>query len=108
MRKIISVLLLSVMFSASVTAEYTVYGGGGSKSCGFWIAEEEKSSGFYYAMSDWVAGYVTGVASIGVIVLKKSDNPSRDLFVTNYCNANPLDKVVDAAGALVMALRVQE
>ena len=107
MKKIISVLLLSVLFSASASAEFMIYGQG-SSSCGEWVAENKKDSKEYYRLTDWLTGFITGFNYSGKAQLKKTDYDAMFLFVTNYCNANPLDRVSKAAGALVVALRVQE
>jgi hypothetical protein len=104
MKKILSVLLLTVLFSSSANA-YKVYGAG-VKSCGVWIAEKEKNSVAFYRMTDWLQGFVSGVGYVADFELKKTDGDAKALFVTNYCNANPLDKVADAAYKLIDALEI--
>ena len=103
MKKIISVLLLSVLFSASASA-YKVYWHG-SHSCGVWVDEEKRDSMMFLAMQTWVSGFVTGINSTGISELKDTDIEAMTLFVSNYCNANPLDNVANAAEALTQELK---
>jgi hypothetical protein len=106
MKKISSVLLISFMFSANAGA-YTAYGLG-NKSCGEWVAEKEKDSMSYLGMQAWVAGFISGVGFSAKFELKETDYNAIALFVTNYCKANPLDQVIDAAEALVKGLKEQQ
>jgi hypothetical protein len=79
--------------------------GFGTQSCGFWVAEEKKDSSRYRGMQHWFTGFVTGIGYSGVFELKETDSSAMGLFVTNYCNENPLDDVSDGARALVQALK---
>jgi hypothetical protein len=56
-------------------------------------------------MQHWFTGFVTGIGYSGVFELKETDSSAMGLFVTNYCNENPLDDVSDGARALVQALK---
>ena len=80
----------------------TVYGGG-AVSCGVWV-EQIQDRGARLPLIGWVQGFVSGVVWTQVATLKETDNAAMQLFVTNYCNAHPIDDVLDAGAALVRAL----
>lgn len=85
--------------------QFTVYGQG-TVSCGGWVRNTQGDSASKYPLSGWVNGFVSGVGWTGQ-TLKETEADAMQLFVTNYCNANPLDEVVNATVALVRALRQQ-
>ncbi|CAB3763107.1 hypothetical protein [Paraburkholderia solisilvae] len=75
----------------------------GASSCGQWT-EAHKSpdpSISSVAMERWLIGYLSGLA-LGTKkdIIKDTDNASIFQWITNYCNANPLDNVADAGETL--------
>ena len=52
--------------------------------------------------SDWVNGYLTGRqdGAFGLTERQVSDVNARDVWIDNYCQANPLDILTDAARGL--------
>jgi hypothetical protein len=51
----------------------------------------------------WVLGYISGLGSAG-IKFTESDNKAMQVWITNYCQANPLKHLKDAADGLAHAL----
>ncbi len=107
MRKFIAGLVVGGVLGGACTVldalgSYTVYGVG-SQTCGAWVQDINKRPD-NYIFHAWVAGFVSGVGSMGES-LKETQAAAMELFVTNYCNAHPLDDVADASAALVMALK---
>lgn len=75
----------------------------GRKSCGFWAksrADEDQFS--KTVLQNWVMGYLSGVAMTkGSDFLRDLDGDSVFLWYDQYCQANPLDTLVDASEKLV-------
>jgi hypothetical protein len=79
----------------------------GTKSCGDVVADFKQDGRGKTYNSVWVAGYLT---AINEHVSSKSNvaagtNPEAwDLWIFNYCSANPLDTLQRAASALLLEL----
>jgi hypothetical protein len=74
----------------------------GAWSCGLWATQEGMTK--LYAKS-WLGGYLSGFAmSSGKDFLKGTDNPSIELWMDNYCKANPLKDIGDGANELAAEL----
>jgi hypothetical protein len=78
---------------------YTVYGAG-TQSCGKWMAE--KNPLVHGNVDSWVLGYVTALG--GVASARTTDSQAIIAWVENFCRANPLTGVHEAAAALVVEL----
>jgi hypothetical protein len=75
----------------------------GASSCGEWVQETQKrGDGSPDATSSfWLLGYLSASASLKQKdILKGTDSASIFVWVQNYCRANPLDKIPDAANEL--------
>lgn len=76
----------------------------GSRPCGSWVKEKEQNIP-RLAGGAWLTGYLSGLAfGSGKDVLRGADAASIKLWIDNYCQANPLDNVDDAANALFFEL----
>jgi hypothetical protein len=88
---------------------FTVYGVG-NKSCGAWLSEGAESPGNGVKQPNnintaWVMGFISGVGAFNPLgVLKETDGPAIEIWMNNYCRANTLDHVAEAAMALSKAL----
>jgi hypothetical protein len=114
--------LLSVSFVSDAPAQgkktiflkdAVVYGLG-LASCGQWTAERSKRSGISPGISgslayeSWLAGYMTGMSifhAASGTPLKRSDVVAMSAWIDNYCAANPLKQVADAASLLIVELK---
>ena len=110
MRKFMAGVVVGAVLGGAYTTVgaqkgYGGYGryGVGTQTCGTWVKDISKSPDLYI-FNAWIAGFVSGAGWMGDI-LKKTDAPAMELFVTNYCNEHPLNNVADASEALVRALR---
>jgi hypothetical protein len=83
--------------------------GQGAESCGTWTAAHGDANQFVLAQGQdqWVVGFLSGVG------WEATDDPAgyTDLggvsaWVTNYCAAHPTYKIVNAAAAFVLFMRV--
>ena len=76
----------------------------GTKSCGETVADFKEDGRGKLTNSIWVAGYLT---AINEHVAKRSniaagtDPEAWNLWINNYCTANPLDSLSSATSALV-------
>ena len=74
--------------------------GVGNSSCGAWT--ESRRSRASYLREQWVLGYLSGIA----VVNQDGDDPLRGMdadgvwgWIDNYCRANPIRRITDAANA---------
>ena len=111
MRRLLIVGVVLSAFAAGSALEarkqnYTTYGVG-TQSCGQWLeARRDTNKSFYFQLGSWVQGWVSSAGYYGT-VLKKTDTAAMDAWVDNFCSANPLLDMDDAARGLVTALRVK-
>lgn len=99
MKKLFVLAVLCLSFSANATVNVR-----GSRSCGDWVNAHRTVppalDGTF--QETWLVGYLSGYAvASSTEIMGKTDNPSIFLWVTNYCNAHPLDQLYDAASDLV-------
>jgi hypothetical protein len=91
----VSLMLLLVLFSSTAAAVITM----ARPSCGQWVKERTPDGRTAQSYRFWLLGYVSGMAvSSGTDALRDTDNASIELWMDNYCRANPL-KSVDEGGA---------
>jgi hypothetical protein len=108
MKKAIYLVIAIAVFSCSSTNASAVQIRGVG-SCGEWITETtETPTKFNTRFYDeaWLIGYLSGLAvGTNTDFLAGTDHQSIYLWVTNYCQANPLDDLAKAAKALYMKLK---
>lgn len=73
----------------------------GKYDCGQWFTSS--------TAKNWLAGYISGLNTSGIYpkkdpLLKLNSSAQLNLWMDNYCNANPLDTVADGANALFREL----
>lgn len=104
--KTLPVLILgAAILSAQATATPIMVSGDGAESCGTWTERHARGAG--YALDDWLLGYVTAVnqwsmASKDGNIEGDADPAAMIEWVSNYCQAHPLDAVATAAGQLIL------
>lgn len=80
--------------------------------CGTWVKYQSNTEKYLWegeASRMWVVGFVNGMAAYsGKDVLNNVNEESITLWITNYCEANPLKDTDDAAYALFHALRKEK
>ena len=80
--------------------------GAGNSSCGTWLDNREADDDDPWETiidSQWVNGYLTGRQdgeASGLTEQQTSDAAARNIWLDNYCQANPLDDLTDAARGL--------
>lgn len=76
----------------------------GSRSCGDWASSEQSSMNKVVSVT-WLVGYLSGLAwESNKDFLRGTDNPSIELWMDNYCKANPLKHISDGANELAAEL----
>lgn len=103
MLKVLSlVLVLAAVATSMATSPSFGYRllGPDRMSCGSWLAERRNN----IALEAWVLGFLSGIGYIG------PDDPLRGLdrnavsyWIDNYCRANPMANIDDAAAAFSLA-----
>ena len=104
----LSLIMFSILVSVAITtkAEIMIFG---SRSCGVWIDDRKKDGWPDISDGNWLAGYLSGLASYSdKDFLKNTDLASVKNWVDNYCKNNPLDSVMDAANKLATELIKRE
>jgi hypothetical protein len=91
------ITLLWMYFPLQATA-FTVYGSG-TASCGTWVEERKRNN--HQDMEAWVQGYLSAAGNYETNQLNKVDRQAFLVWLDNYCQNNPLKKVIDGAQALV-------
>lgn len=77
----------------------------GGVSCGNWVTARIQNTTVASGYSFWMLGFLSGRAvATNIDILKKPDYQSINLWVDNYCRANPLMTLVDAGDALFLEL----
>ena len=93
-------LLLSNTLANAVPV--TILGG---PSCGQWVKERGPNNRASPYNLGWLLGFVSGIAATAQEdVLEQTDNKSVELWIDNYCRANPLKSVAEGADALISEL----
>lgn len=100
---IIAMALLSFTVS-SYAGQYTTYGSG-VNSCGSWVKWRKTESGWHQD-GQWVNGFISAAGFFGKD-LKQTDSDAMLVFMDNYCQKHPLNKISDGARALVKALELE-
>lgn len=104
MSKYLLAALAVVLLTGSSRAAETYYHlvGEGMSSCEDWTADRHKlEEPDWYMKSNWVLGFLSGAAYTNPNYDPLRGMNARDVddWVDNYCRANPLKTVADAAEA---------
>ena len=82
----------------------------GGSDCGQWVNRRD-SAMFKVAVESWFAGYMSGTNSMYVAYSKRADALNKVdsldqmiLWMDNYCNKNPLNRVTTGALELFLEL----
>jgi hypothetical protein len=88
-----------LMTDGTLEAEAYTSIGAGAESCGAWTSARHTRS---FQVMQWALGFLSGVGFVG----RDSADPLRGMdaegvwaWIDNYCQANPIKDVVDAAEA---------
>ena len=104
MKKVISALVvfsLLLSTSMSVSAEIEIHG---APSCSNWVLNEQQ---LWPSLvnNQWLNGYLSGFAiTYEKDFLRQTDFQATQLWMNNYCQANPLSNVQVGANILVLEL----
>jgi hypothetical protein len=78
----------------------------GSRTCGDWIQNKNEGGVADAAQGNWLMGYMSGIAiGTGEDVLSNTSAASMELWVSNYCAKNPLDRVSRAGTMLFFEMK---
>lgn len=101
-------LLVPVVASAQQPrTNYAVFGIG-TKTCGYWTETRKVDNYANVALIIWLAGYMTAFDLHGTDKMDGSNGADMDgleAWIDNYCKANPLRTIANAAEALTYELR---
>lgn len=101
-----TLLLANVCVARDVNGEFSILSMG-TKSCGKVVSDYNENGYSKLADSVWVAGYLTAYNEYMIgrkNIATETDTAAWDLWIHNYCTANPLDNLAGAASALVTEL----
>lgn len=97
--KSIACALLALIVSGAGAQTYAVFG---NKSCGVWLKERQEGGWGATVVQNWFMGYLSGRSfHLRGNPLSGLEGESAYLFLDNFCRANPLKKVDQAANALI-------
>lgn len=113
---LISILLLVVVSANSQESggTHTTFGNGGD--CAQWVQPRDAANGSSKNFSSiWLSAYLSGINSAGVRLgtprqtdaLKNVSPAQVELWMDNYCRANPLKTISNAAWVLYRELLAQ-
>jgi hypothetical protein len=96
-------LAINSAFAAMVIGE-------GLDSCGTWVAE--RNDAYFGLKAQWVLGFLSGMnmrANVDGVAttsdpIKQLDYQAALVWMDNYCKAHPIEKIGNAAAALMLEL----
>lgn len=101
-------LSLAVMIASSpANAEQVTIHGMGIRSCGEWTIEHRKGDWEAIVQDSWLAGFLSGynVYSLQIVDIgETTDFSGKVQWMNQYCEANPLDTIAEAAMLLIIEL----
>ena len=102
MKKTICKLLITITLSCiSINSNAVMVRGMGD--CGEWVSKKSVGD------EKWLLGFMSGLAiGLNIDLIKNSSSPSLILWMDNFCKANPLVHVGDAAMNLFFELKQKE
>jgi hypothetical protein len=105
MKLILAAVLVASLLIGPAEAQGFTYSGQGTLSCGTWMVDRRE--GMASGPQQWVSGFLSGV---GFALASKNYDPLHGVdadgvwaWIDNYCRANPIDIVINAAEAFVRA-----
>jgi hypothetical protein len=102
--KAIRAVFAAGLVGLSTVAEATPILGSGAASCGTWNADRQRNQTLSQQSQAWVLGFLTAYnlykPSTGNVSIP-TDTRKLMIWIDNYCDANPLKDIVDAAKALI-------
>jgi hypothetical protein len=94
-------------FAADPKGSFHILGAGNS-SCGLWTSSRKANDAQEYILTGWVQGYITAINFSSAFdtgdITKSTDMSGVTAYIDNYCSANPLNTVSQAALSLVLKL----
>ena len=93
-------------FAADKNGKFTILSMG-TKSCGEVVAQFKEDGQSKLVNSIWVAGYLTAInerVANRSNIAAGTDPEAWNLWINNYCTANPLESLSSATTALVLEL----
>jgi hypothetical protein len=104
MRFLLPIAFAVALISSAKASDYAIAGGGLSL-CGAWTTA--RRDGQAIGFEEWIAGFLSGFGDLAASVPIPEMDPLRGLntqtvraWVDNYCQAHPLERIVQAAEAL--------
>ena len=97
-----SIVMLALNATIIVAADGITVRGPGASSCGTWTADRRRGGEWPMMDEAWILGFLTGsayVATDGRDPVSGVDNEGIFAWIDNYCRANPLKEIIDAAAA---------
>ena len=98
---IVALLVFSSEGRSQQPGQRTIYGAG-ADSCGTWLAERKTSA--WFQDGEWILGFLTAANRFANVPPRHTDSAAITVWVDNYCQANPLEDLVEAATALLTTL----
>jgi hypothetical protein len=98
---------ISTSVSAQESGSKKMIFGEGINSCGSWTQSQQTKSIYQGLSAQWVAGFLSGMNMQADVpnFLSGTDFNGVMGWMNNYCSANPLTSIADAAVALKDHLR---
>lgn len=98
---------VAVLLPPAVGAAAYLSAGVGNSSCGTWVSDRRHPNGADALMDEsWVLGFLSGIgfeAGPELSPLRGTDPNGVWAWVDNYCSANPLKDIAEAAAAFRFA-----
>ena len=100
---------VSLAVAVVVPAHASTILGHGAASCGAWTADELDQGVTWVGDKAWLAGYLSAYSTYRrpteADVPADLDSDARNAWVSAYCAAHPLDRIHEAADALINELK---
>lgn len=99
----------TIALTSAATAQRALILGPGNASCGRWVASTRDQSDRNF-LGSWLGGFISGANALGTrsgLAGEQNDFRDLQLWMDNYCRTHPLEKISEAATALVSSLETQ-
>ncbi len=102
---IVRAVFIAGLLIFSFATDAAVVLGPGSASCVTWNGDRQRNESHSQLNQSWVLGFVTAYNLYKPVSqggsLKPMDSRAMMVWIDNYCDANPLKDIFDAAQALI-------